>query len=265
MAADRLTSSRLKLSDNVDDCVAALRQIKRPARTTLSADSIRILNWNIAKGRNSGWQQTLDKYAVGSNLVTLQEAILGTQSKAPAFAGFDWSFADGYARASSVSGVATFSRAQPLVRCNLKQNEPWLGVPKAIHVTQYALSGSDQYLLVLNMHAINFTFGLRSYGAQLGQVESVLRDYSGPVILTGDFNTWRAARQELLDQFAQVSRLSVVPFEQDRRVRFLGHAVDHVLYRNLFLKNSTTVSVLTSDHNPTFAEFSLWPVKNIAN
>ena len=62
----------------------------------------------------------------------------------------------------------TVSTAVPLVQCNLSAREPLLRTPKATLVTEYALAGRQDTLLVINIHAVNFTLGLGAFEAQLG-------------------------------------------------------------------------------------------------
>jgi endonuclease/exonuclease/phosphatase (EEP) superfamily protein YafD len=44
-------------------------------------------------------------------------------------------------------------------------------------------------LLIVNVHAVNFTLGMARLREQLEAVADVLTSHSGPVLLTGDFNT----------------------------------------------------------------------------
>ena len=69
------------------------------------------------------------------------------------------SFAQGYQRDQLSTGVMTASRIAPLAQCSLTHYEPWLKSPKATSITEYALQGTDNTLLVVNVHLINFTFG----------------------------------------------------------------------------------------------------------
>ena len=50
--------------------------ITEVAQNGLSADRIPILNWNIYKGQEKGWQEDLLKFGGESDLILLQEALL---------------------------------------------------------------------------------------------------------------------------------------------------------------------------------------------
>ena len=54
----------------------------------------------------------------------------------------------------------------------------------------------------MNIHAINFSVRLEEFRAQMDQIGSVGEVHSGPVILSGDFNTWRQARFEVVSELA---------------------------------------------------------------
>ena len=146
--------------------------------------------------------------------------------------------------------MLTISDAAPLVQCNLQALEPVLRTPKATLVTEYALAGRDENLLVVNMHVVNFTMGLAAFQAQLSDASDVVAQHRGPVILTGDFNTWRQARLDLLGSIIDAHGLEAVDFPDDARKRFLGKPLDHVYVRGLDVVSATTYETDTSDHNP---------------
>ena len=70
-------------------------------------------------------------------------------------------------RAKSIRGVFTLARTPHLVRRHLLATEPWLRTPKATSVTLYPLAGSNASLLTINLHAVNFSFGVKEYRFQL--------------------------------------------------------------------------------------------------
>ena len=73
---------------------------------------------------------------------------------------------------------------------------------KATSITEYALSATEQTLVVVNIHAVNFSMGTGAYRQQFEQVREVLRDHDGPIILSGDFNTWRRKREQVVEDVA---------------------------------------------------------------
>ncbi len=139
----------------------------------------------------------------------------------------------------------------------MTSREPWLRTPKATDVVQFGLTDTQETLIVVNMHAINFSIGVTAFSAQLDQVRQVLRDHTGPVILSGDFNTWRTRRMNILATVAEEIGLTPLTFDIDHRTTTFSNALDHVYTRGLKAHAATTVAVDSSDHNPLSVELSL--------
>ena len=146
--------------------------------------------------------------------------------------------------------MLTISNVAPFAQCNLSAREPWLRTDKATVITEYALDGLSETLLVVNVHAVNFTFGLGAFEAQIGAAADVIGRHRGPVIFTGDFNTWRQGRLALVSALVAENGLRPVDFERDARKRFLGKPLDHVYVRGLDVEAAVTWDTETSDHNP---------------
>lgn len=96
-------------------------------------------------------------------------------------------------------------------------------------------------------------------GAQLGFIERLIAGHDGPVIVSGDFNTWRADRDNLVHERMQAAGLTPVSFGEDNRALFFGRPLDHIFTRGLALLHSKSLEVSTSDHNPMFVTLSLEP------
>jgi endonuclease/exonuclease/phosphatase (EEP) superfamily protein YafD len=214
------------------------------------ANEIKLISWNIAKGRTEGWKEDLRELAADAQLVMLQEAILSEEMKQPRETPIHWSFSPGYRTNAYDSGVMTLSRVKPDLLHSLPVREPWLRSPKATHITRFHHGTGNDPLLVVNMHAINFTFGTRAYTDQLREIGEVLSAHQGPIIFSGDLNTWSQARSEVLHNLMDELGLTAVSFTPDHRVRRFGHALDYVFVRGLTVKESYTVDLDSSDHNP---------------
>jgi endonuclease/exonuclease/phosphatase (EEP) superfamily protein YafD len=139
------------------------------------------------------------------------------------------------------------------VHCHLLALEPWLRTPKATSVTLYPLADRQEKLLAINLHAINFTFGVSDYQNQLAALTTLIAEHEGPVIFGGDLNTWSPGRQQVLQHFASEMALVAVPFDPDHRVTVLGRPLDHLYVRDLTWGHTTTHKFTTSDHNPLMA------------
>ena len=228
----------------------------RGGDSELDSSDIHVFNWNIQKARRGGSLDDLSFLADDKDLVLIQEAAFRGELLDPPRKARYWSFAPGFRRGEKLTGVMTMSASEPLAHCSLTVREPWLRTPKATGVTEYALSGTDQTLVVVNIHAVNFTFGVRHFRDQLEKISAVLPDHDGPIILSGDFNTWRKKRFELVRDLGERLGLEAVHFEHDRRKLALGFALDHIYVRGLTEKEASTRVVFTSDHNPMMVRLS---------
>jgi endonuclease/exonuclease/phosphatase (EEP) superfamily protein YafD len=252
--SEPLASHDLSIASEVPVCVERLENDAHRASRELDSSRIRLVSWNIKKGQLAHWNEDLDILATGQNLVLTQEAAWQSDS----LAGMShWAFAPGYRNRKLLSGVMTYSSSEPLTQCNLTSWEPWLRTPKATNITEFGLTGTDETVLVVNIHSINFTFGVTDFRQQLEQIRPVLAAHGGPIIFSGDFNTWRKKRADILQTFADNFDLVPVDFADDYRKVFLGQPLDHIYVRGLQVGASETQKLDSSDHNPLLAEFSL--------
>jgi endonuclease/exonuclease/phosphatase (EEP) superfamily protein YafD len=241
--------SEIAVSD-VSSCLATLTNPAISPAAELDATNIRLLNWNVQKNSRDNWRRDFAALASERNLVLVQEASLREDSIASMDSSRFWSFAVGYTRSGAISGVLTMSTARPMAQCSFVSYEPVLRTPKATSITQYGLTATDETLIVVNIHAINFSLGLGAFQNQFDQVRQVLETHSGPIILSGDFNTWRRKRSEFVNSLALELGLSALEFPEDHRVTRFGRYLDHIYVRGLSSLESTTAVVDSSDHNP---------------
>ena len=218
---------------------------------------IELLNWNIKKGQMPDWQSDLTLLGEGKQLVLIQEATQSMRDSSALPTSSIWNFAPGYSSRKGITGVATASQIKPLSACKLTAYEPWSRTPKATSITKFALSDSPLSLLVVNTHLINFALGLTDYRDQLSAISAVLHRHSGPVIISGDFNTWRPGRYKLLDAFFTDLGFEEITFAKDRRLRFFGSTLDHIFVAGVSVLQSETHEVSSSDHNPMTLSMSV--------
>lgn len=222
--------------------------------TSIDGDDIRVLVWNVHKGIDRNWIGDFRAMASDSDLVLLQEAHL--------HAGFAdglvhlprWDMVDAWNLDGQPTGVLTASHATPLSVRALEQREPLLRTDKSALLTEYRLVGTPETLLVANMHAINFTINTRAFRAQLTAVAELLRQHDGPLIWSGDLNTWRGERRAIVDEIAASLGLTEVLFDGPRK-QFGRFPLDHLFYRGLLLLDSKVPAVGSSDHNPLLVTF----------
>jgi len=213
--------------------------------------AIRMLVWNIHKQEDRGWEADLARMARAHDILLLQEVTLQDSLQSILRdAGLRWILASSFLYRETDVGVLTAARVAPVATCTQRIIEPIARLPKSAVITWLPLAGTTETLAIANVHAINFTLTLADYRAQLDALADVLAQHRGPVVLAGDFNTWSAARTAELEAVALRLNLRAVTFADDRRTRFLGRPVDHVLVGGLAVITSGTESVTSSDHNP---------------
>lgn len=221
----------------------------------LNADDFGVVNWNVQKGGDPRWADDLAEMYTASDLLILQEASPKFEAWQTLAPGHFHAFAAGYRGNGQPTGVLTVSAVEPVAECDLVSHEPWLGTRKATLVTEYGLSGTDETLLVVNIHGVNFSIGVRELERQLREAEAIIATHAGPVLFSGDFNTWRGRRAALLDDVVSSIGLEPLEYDDDYRKRFLGWPLDHIYVRGLETVAATTRNLDSSDHNPMLVRF----------
>ncbi len=238
--------------------------------TSLNSNSIKVLNWNIAK-RNytEDWiidfVSLLERYQ--PDLIFLQEARLSVEAEQIVeLLHMSWSFAPNFidTHHQAYAGVLTAARINPLSKRSIitKHYEPILKTPKASLITEYPLFNKSATLMTINSHLINFV-DLKKFKTQLHELEIALSTHHGPLIFSGDFNTWSRKRAALLEVVATRLGLTPVdfsPHETKKIKRFLlSPPLDYIFYRGLREKKASAKvlgDIYSSDHKPMLAEFS---------
>jgi endonuclease/exonuclease/phosphatase (EEP) superfamily protein YafD len=209
-------------------------------------------------GAELPWFQSLERLSSLSDLVLLQEGYLTDDlqdllNKKQ----YNWDIATAFAYNDIYAGVLTASRIKPDFLCSFRAPEPLSGIPKTVLITRYPLSGTDEYLVIANIHMINFSLDPSDYRAQLKKTAEVISQHRGPLIITGDFNSWNTERMKILADIIQELGAQEVVFDTDLRATFMGQRVDHIFYRKLVPLEALTEKVRTSDHNPMLVTFRL--------
>jgi endonuclease/exonuclease/phosphatase (EEP) superfamily protein YafD len=236
--------------DGIEACSAVMEDRNRVASAELDSADIDLVVWNIEKGKNSQWADDLIQSVASIDLALFQEAPLSELNDELFNGASYWSFSPGYRTPDALTGVMTISSVEPLMHCNLIDHEPWLRSPKATSITEYELTDTDETLIVVNIHAINFTLGIDALTQQLEKIRGVVARHDGPVILAGDFNTWSTGRKSMVDEFVSDLELTEVSFEIDQRKKYFGSVVDFVFVRGLTVQDAVAPVLESSDHNP---------------
>ncbi|MGF1878159.1 endonuclease/exonuclease/phosphatase family protein [Photobacterium frigidiphilum] len=213
--------------------------------------------WNIYKQQRENWRTALEAFSRDSDLVLLQEASLNLDLQSY-LEGSEWKvrMANAFKFMDTPAGVMNLSNVEAKKTCAYLAMEPWLRLPKSALLSQFSLS-NGQTLAVVNLHGVNFSIGLDEYKAQFESLKSVLTKHTGPIILAGDFNTWRQGRIDVLKAFARSLQLSEVMLQKDQRIKILGKPLDHVYYRGLRVVAAEAPKTDASDHNPIITTFRL--------
>lgn len=218
----------------------------------LASSRFHLITWNVHKGQDTGWQEDLERLSKRADFVLLQEATqhqnLSTFSTALFVSSFSFN--------ELLSGVKTFTQTQPEWYCGGGVAEPLIQIPKVASVMSFPLE-KDASLLLINVHLINFEWGISAYQTQLEQLFSFVENHQGPIIISGDFNAWNERRLNLINNLMQKYGLDAVTLSQDERLRFLGYPLDYIFTRGVKVVSATSEVVTSSDHNPLLIEFEL--------
>lgn len=232
-----------------------LGQALPPGEPLPGSKVLRVMVWNIYKQQRADWLSVLQGFGKDAQLVLLQEA--QTTPELVKFATANYLAADQVPALifpQHPSGVMTLSAAHPVYCCPLREREPLLRLAKSALVTVYPLF-DGQLMMVVNIHAVNFSLGVDVYSKQLGPIGEQILNHLGPVIMAGDFNAWSRQRITALYRFADRMSLREVKFIDDQRRRAFGRPLDFVFYRGLKVSEASVLVTQASDHNPLLVEF----------
>lgn len=242
---------------------AVVQEINNPLGTTLQADSIKILTWNMYKGDKSSWSRDFKKIIKDQDILLLQEVYLDYQMSSAFYQDeiFSYKMATSFIdtkKRNAPSGVATASHARPtnFFYKRSKYREPFIKTPKMLMFATYDLEGHDKDLLTVNIHAINFV-SARKLRHMLRQIEVVVREHDGPVVIGGDFNTWSKKKTRYLKAMARRLAIYEVPFGKGR-MKVFGNVIDFVFTRGLEVKSHKVYKEIRgSDHAALGIEVSV--------
>lgn len=256
----QLVSSAHASSDTLQHCATnEVTSVPTPilsASPGLDPENISLLNWNIHKGYDEDWQQDLSRFASEHNVMTLQEATLD-----PEMVGLieaqqkEWVMNRAFRLNGVAAGVMTVADNQAIYSCGFKNDEPFIRIPKATLIGYYDIDGSDERLLVANIHGINFTLGMEDYRQQIEDLYLAVKRHDGPMIIAGDFNSWSSVRMAEVESLVEKLGLSDLEYQINNRTHVLGNAIDHVFYRGLEVVDNRVWEVTSSDHNPISVNF----------
>lgn len=221
-------------------------------------NTFEILVWNVQKGKQGHlWANDFESLLYTNDITLMQEGMLNPfmSNVFNKYKEYCWNFAVSFFDNQDATGVVTGSVYKPTHSSFFKSpyTEPILFTPKMATITRYPLSNSQNDLLVVNIHALNFTRD-EYQKMQLEGLAQIIRKHVGPVIFAGDFNNWSTGRQKNLHAITKSLGLSVVSFPNDTRSR----KIDHIYFKDLKIKTSKVhMGISSADHKPLTAIFSV--------
>ena len=189
-------------------------------------------------------------------LILLQEAVLD-QHTGERFAGYNVSAAVNINLNRRQFGVLTAAKApmNEALGLKTKRREMHFATRKSLLITTHPFADGTE-LTAVNLHAINFV-AAAAFVEEIDRLLETIRLRSGPMIVTGDFNTWSRKRLEYLQRFALAVGLETARFTNGHHIKHrFSKPLDHLYYRDLSLLNAEAVDTRNvSDHNPIIATF----------
>lgn len=218
-----------------------------------------LVAWNVHKGKDGqGWVNDMKTLAQGADVFLLQEALddeLMTQMYQREIGYFDWYMAKSftYTKTGISSGVANASSflMDRSILYRTADLEPIVRTPKTVMLS-YMTMTNGQSIALLNIHGLNRTSN-EAFFRQMDETLALIKDFSGPVIYAGDFNTNNKAKLKGLEVRMQEYGLQRFEFADDHR----KNQLDWIYVRGCQIeKGDILYSVKTSDHAPLYAELN---------
>lgn len=154
-------------------------------------------------------------------------------------------------------GVLTASpyRMNAHQQCLTHSRELGWSTHKTALITRHLLKNGE-YLIHVNIHAINFVSN-PVFQRELQHLYQQLHHHAGPLIVSGDFNTWNRTRLNALHHLNQSLKLQQAEIANARAIKTLfRQPLDHIFFRQLELQQAYALDVHDiSDHNPLLATF----------
>lgn len=240
----------------------SLWQLGEPELQVLPSERLRVAVWNMCKGVGGElFEHDYRALCYRSDLVLTQEALLSHRSMQTfCEPGFHAAHAASYKRRDGLrDGVMTVSRTAPCLesskRVICKYPEPLLKTPKAALIQRFPLSGTNETLMVINVHATL----IRLVAAAVEEIEHLVAHFpqhNGPIILAGDFNTFTAGYLKAVSHVLAKLGLHYVPIPNDPRKK--TQALDQVFVKGLDITAiQVDTNVRNSDHFPLIVDMKV--------
>jgi len=218
-----------------------------------------LLCWNIHKENlHQGFHAKLDSLLLeySSDFLLFQEYKL-PKHKPHKLKDFSYAMAANIETQGHVYGLLTASYfgfdAKQIERTH--QREFLITTRKSMLLTSHSFCDGD-VLHIVNIHGINFV-SFKSFTKELKKIESILKMYSGAMIVCGDFNNWSKKRMKALEDFKEALSLQKTLIKEEHHIKHIfDKPIDHIFYKGLRLISAEAINTKkVSDHNPLHAVF----------
>lgn len=237
--------------ESIPDEAHVLRSFGKDSAPTLASSRLKILVWNLYKGRKDEFKPVFAKLAEGHDVIMISEATTADPvlTAMENVKGFGWIFATSFEMKNEVgTGTAVGSYATALNPGFYRtiDVEPFVNSPKTIAVAEYALPGTNETLLALSIHGINWS-GNDALERQLRATVADLQKHRGPVVFAGDFNIKNSSRLKIARKVLGEAGLTRVTWENPEN----GSQLDDAFTRGVMVHRARLINdylQTASDH-----------------
>jgi len=227
----------------------------RSRSSVITKKNLDILVWNIYKAKRENFYKQFQIQLFSNDILLLQELELSHEFNeflSTSLVDKEFSMSSSFLDNGVASGVGTFSayssRNIEWVRSNAR--EPIIKTPKMFQINSFDLSYSDNDLMVITIHGVNFVRN-RFFNYQMFQLKKALKSHQGPLLLAGDFNTWNDQRLSYLKRITKSLNLSHVKIENPNGLkRFMGNTLDHAFVRSIEVLKARAESFYNASDHP---------------
>ena len=219
-----------------------------------------VLVWNIHKeNQQSSFQEKLTEilHKRPSDFILFQEVKYPKETPY-SFENYSYAIASNIETSKNIFGVLTAAQvAFEKIDSRLStKREMGITTCKSQLISQHRLSNGE-LLNMVNLHAINFV-SLRSFTLELEKIKIELLQYSGAMIIGGDFNNWSTKRVKVLEAFQKDLLLQKADIDEYHHIKHVfSKPLDHIFYRGITLIKAEAIDTKeVSDHNPIYARFN---------
>jgi len=232
----------------------------------LNPESIKVLVWNIHKGKDRGFSKDFINIGKDRDILMIQEFYNSESVMASLdhFKGFRFDVGVSFRYRSNeniYSGTMIGSPVEPTYTTISRSidKEPLIGTPKVLTIGTYPIAGTKD-LLIINIHGMNVTPN-EAFERQIGDAIEAMSGHTGPIIFAGDFNSNRQRRIDYLHHtLVQGLGFQDMQFRNDERRKsaFTKLTIDFTFSRGLKVIDSEILGDIdSSDHKAMYFEVAV--------